>query len=49
MAIFPTFFLGNISQENILNDLVEQKKRLSRQQKQEVEKVERLTFFQIFF
>ena len=25
MAIFPTFFLGNISTENILNDILERK------------------------
>ena len=25
MAIFPTFFLGNIGQENILNDILERK------------------------
>ena len=25
MAIFPTFFLGNIGQENVLNDILERK------------------------
>ena len=31
MAIFPTFFLGNIGQENVFYDILEQKKkRLSR-------------------
>ena len=25
MAIFPTFFLGNIAQENVFYDIVEQK------------------------
>ena len=24
MAIFPTFFLGNIGQENVFNDILEQ-------------------------
>ena len=30
MAIFPTFFLGNIGQANVFYDILEQKKRLSR-------------------
>ena len=30
MAIFPTFFLENIGQENVFYDILEQKKRLSR-------------------
>ena len=30
MAIFPTFFLGNIGHENVFYDILEQKKRLSR-------------------
>ena len=47
MAIFPTlFFLGNIGQENVVYDILERKKRLSRLQKQEIQKVEKLTFFQ---
>ena len=25
MAIFPTFFLGNIGQENVFNDILERK------------------------
>ena len=29
MAIFPTFFLGIIGQENVLYDILELKKRLS--------------------
>ena len=30
MTIFPTFFLGNIAQENVCLDILELKKRLSR-------------------
>ena len=30
MAIFPTFFLGNIGQENVFDDILGPKKRLSR-------------------
>ena len=40
------FFLGNICQKNVFYDILEQKKRLSKLWKQEVEKVEKLTFFQ---
>ena len=29
MAIFPSFFLGNIGQENVFYDILEQKKRLN--------------------
>ena len=29
MAIFPTFFLGNIGQENVFYDIRKRKKRLS--------------------
>ena len=48
MAIFPTFvYLGNIGQEKFFYDILEQKKRLSRVLKQEVHKVEKLTFFQL--
>ena len=43
---FQLFFLGNIGQENILNDILEQKKRLLRLKKEEVQTVEKLTFFQ---
>ena len=45
MAIFPTFFLGNIGEENVFYDILERKKCLSRLQKQEVQKVEKFTFF----
>ena len=30
MAIFPTVFLGNIGQENVFYDILEQKKRFFR-------------------
>ena len=30
MSIFPTFFLGNISQENVFYDILERQKRHSR-------------------
>ena len=30
LAIFSTFFLGNIDQENVFYDILEQKKKLSR-------------------
>ena len=30
MAIFPTFFLGNIGQENVFYDILERQKRHSR-------------------
>ena len=46
MAVFPTFFLGNIDQENVFYDILEQKKYLSRLYKQKVQKVEKLKFFQ---
>ena len=38
---FELFFLGNISKENILYDIMERKKRLSRLSKQEVQTVEK--------
>ena len=40
------FFLGNIGQENVFYDILEGEKRHSRLQKQQVQKVEKLTFFQ---
>ena len=46
MATFPMFFLGNIGQEHVFYDILERKKRLSRLQKPEVQKLEKLTFFQ---
>ena len=44
MAIFQSFFLGNIGQENVFYDILEQKKCVSKLLKQEVQKVEKLTF-----
>ena len=40
------FFLGNIGQQNVFYDILERKKRLSKLYKLEVQKVEKLTFFQ---
>ena len=46
MAIFPTLFLANVGQENVFYDILELKKRLFRLKKQQVQKVEKLRFFQ---
>ena len=46
MAIFPTFCLANIGQETVFYDILELKKRLFRLKKQQVQKVEKLRFFQ---
>ena len=47
MVIFPIFFfLRNVDQENVFYDIQEQKKRLSRPKKQELQKVENLTFLE---
>ena len=40
MAIFPTFFLFNIGQENDFYDILERKNAFLRYEKQEVQKVE---------
>ena len=40
------FFLGNIGQENVFYDILEQKKTLSRLSKEEIQKVQNLTLFQ---
>ena len=46
MTIFPSFvFLGNIGQENVFLQYSRTKKRLSRPLKQEIQKVEKWTFF----
>ena len=42
---FQVFFLFDIDQENVFYDILERKKCLSRLLKQEVQKVEKLTFF----
>ena len=46
MALFPTFFLCNIGLENVFYDIVEGKNAFVAYKKQEVEKVEKLTFSQ---
>ena len=46
MAIFPTFFLGNIGQENVFYDILERKNVFLGYKKQEVQKAQKLTFFQ---
>ena len=38
---FQIFFLGNIGQKNVSYDILEQKKCLSREEKQEIEKLEK--------
>ena len=43
---FQFIFLGIIGQDNVFYDIPELKKRPSRLKKQEVQKVEKLTFFQ---
>ena len=45
MAIFPTFFFGNIGQINVLYDILERKNAFLGYKKHEVQKVEKLTFF----
>ena len=42
---FHLYFLGNIGKEIVFYDILEQKKRISRPLKQEVQKVEKMTFF----
>ena len=42
---FQLFFSGNIEQENVSYDILERTKSLFRLKKQEVDKVEKLTFF----
>ena len=46
MAIFATFFLGNFSQENVFNAILERANAFLSFKKTEVQKVEKLTFFQ---
>ena len=45
LPFFQTLFLGNIGKENVFRDILEQKKPFYAK-KQEVKKVEKLTFFQ---
>ena len=44
MAVFSTFFLGNIGQENVFNDILERKNAFLGYKKQ-ILKVEKFTFF----
>ena len=46
MAIFSTFFLGNIGQENVFYDSLEKKKAFLGYKKNKLKKVEKFTFFQ---
>ena len=43
--VIQLFFLGNIGQENVFLQYSRTKKRLSRPLKQEIQKVEKWTFF----
>ena len=43
---FQLFFLGNFSQENVFNAILERAKAFLGFKKTEVQKVEKLTFFQ---
>ena len=43
---FKLFFLGNIGQENVFYDILEQKNAFLGYKKKEVQKLEKLTFFQ---
>ena len=45
MAIFPTFFLANIGQENVFYDILELKKRLSRLKKTTSSNSRKIEFF----
>ena len=45
ITIFPTFFFGNRDQENVFYDIPERKNAFLGYKKQEVQKVEKLTFF----
>ena len=46
MAIIQTFFLGNIGQENVFYDILEGKNDFLDYQKKEVQKDEKIDFFQ---
>ena len=43
---FEVFILGNIDQENVFHDILERKNAFLGYKKEEVQKVEKLTFFQ---
>ena len=44
MAIFPTFFLGNIGQESIFYDILEQKNAFQGYEKKKFKKAENWHF-----
>ena len=46
MGIFQLFFLGNIGHENVFYDILERKNAFLGYKKKEVQKVEKMTFFQ---
>ena len=46
MAIFPIFFLGNLSQENVFYDILEQKNAFVGYKNNKFKKSKKLTFFQ---
>ena len=46
MAIFPTFFIGNIGQENVFYDILERKNAFLGYKNKTFEKPKKLTFFQ---
>ena len=46
MALFPTFFLGNIGKENVFYDFPERTNSFLGYKNKKVQKVEKLTFFQ---
>ena len=46
MAIFATFFLGNIDQENVVDDIVERKNAFVGYRNKRFKKSQNLTFFQ---
>ena len=46
MAIFPTFFFGNIGQENVFYDILERKTAFLGNKNKKFKKVEKVTFLQ---
>ena len=46
MVIFPTFFLGNIGQENVFYDILERETAFLGYKNKNFKKNEKLTFFQ---
>ena len=46
MAVVPTFFLGNIGQENVFYDILERKKAFVGYKNKTFKNSKKLTFFQ---